>query len=72
MKTTITLGFQVMLVVGNQSFPVGVEWDTREEAEWYEDQLRTALRLPPMMRLPANPPRPWSPCSGPDCEHPSH
>lgn len=27
---------------------------------------------PPVIALPDNPPRPWSPCSGPDCDHPSH
>lgn len=26
----------------------------------------------PYVPLPANPPRPWSPCAGPGCDHPSH
>jgi hypothetical protein len=35
--------FRVLLRVGNLSFWVGTEWETREEAEHYRDMLCIAL-----------------------------
>lgn len=42
------------------------------EAEVHRRLANPREHTIPVVKLPANPPRPWSPCSGPDCKHPSH
>lgn len=37
------IGNQVWLKVGDQSFPIGLYWDSLDEAKWYAEQLKVAI-----------------------------